>query len=332
MPPESAPLGQAPRPWGLSVAAAAAVGLPLIAAASTGRLALGALGALGALAILHVPVSASPVPVRRLVGCAIGVAISPVLGQLTTAWPSATWPLFGLLIAAIVAMTRTANLPSPGHTFFVLGACCGAAEGFHPSLMPFMLLMPAAGAAGAVVIGLVVRAAAMPRADPGGTAEPVGMPSRAVGFEAIVFGVFAMGALAVGQMLGIDRPYWVPISCIAVMRGMSLQAVWRRNLERIVGTLLGVCVTLLVIVAHPQPWTIVAVLMLLVLGIHRTLGQSYVITVLLATPACLLLTELTSTDQALDIHLLTTRVVDIVLGSVIGLIGGRVLHSRLRPR
>ena len=140
-----------------------------------------------------------------------------------------------------------------------------------------------------------------------------------------------MAALAIAQHLGLEKPYWVPISCIAVMRGMTVQAVWSRNLERIAGTLVGVGITLLILVSHPHPQTIVVIFMLLVLAVQRTMGQNYAITVLLSTPASLMLTELMSLDRVMDLGLLTTRVQDIVLGSMIGVLGGSVLRSsRLR--
>lgn len=324
-----------PRPWGVSVAAGLAVGLPLMVAAYYGELALGALGAMGALVILHIPPSAPTVPVRRLVGCAAGVAVSPALGELVTAWPPLTLPLFGLLIAAIVALTRASSLPPPGHTFFILGACSGAAEGFHPTLIPYVLAAPAAGAAGAVAIGLIARTLWAGQAEPSqptlATARPA-PTARAVGIEALVFGFFAMLSLAIAQGLGLDRPYWVPISCVAVMRGISLQAVLNRNIQRVGGTLIGVVLTLFLLVSHPSPAMVIGILMLLVMSVHRTMGQNYAITVLLATPASLMLTELASLDSLPDLDLLITRVQDIALGSVIGVFGGAVLHgSRTRP-
>ena len=101
------------RPWSLSLAVALAVGLPLMAGIATGQFALGGLAALGALVILHIPPTATPIPMRRLLGCAVAVALCPLLGELVTAWPALTWPLFGVLIAAIVAVTRVAA--RPGH-------------------------------------------------------------------------------------------------------------------------------------------------------------------------------------------------------------------------
>ncbi len=333
---QSDPAGTQPaRPWGWSIAAALAVGLPLTAGVAAGGLALGGLAALGALVILHVPPTATLVPIRRLLGCAAGLAVSPLLGEFATAWPALTWPLFGCLIAAIVAVTRAVSLPPPGHTFFVLGVCAGAAEGFHVSLVPYMLLAPLAGAGGAALVGTVasllwtnVHRTVQPARDDTTAASSVAAPSaRSIGYEALAFGVFATVALAIAQTVGLDKPYWVPISCIAVMRGMTVQAVWSRNVERIAGTLVGVGVTLLILILHPHPITVVLIVMLLVFAVHRTMGQNYAVTVLLATPASLMLTELMSQDRAMDLDILITRVQDIVVGSMIGVLGGTALRS-----
>ena len=308
----------------------------MVAAILTGRIALGGLAALGALVILHLPASPGPMPLYRLLGCAGALTISLALGQLSTAWPSASLPLFGGLIAAIVAATRLSNLPPPGHTLFVLAAGSGAAAGFHPEGLLDLVLVPPASAAMAIGIGWAAHRLSFEGSSHAAPAPLMasvpGTPAREVLIEALVFGVFAMLALAIALGIGLERPYWVPVSCVSVMRGVTLQAVWTRSLQRIAGTLLGVVCTLLLLAVHPGPWVAVTILVLLVLGIYRTLGQNYAVTVLLATPALIVITELASINQVPDLDLLITRMVDIALGSSIGLAGGTILKMMGRAR
>jgi membrane-bound ClpP family serine protease len=91
------------------------------------------------------------------------------------------------------------------------------------------------------------------------------------------------------------------------------------------GTLFGVGITLIILVSHPHhphPQTIVVIFMLLVLAVQRTMGQNYAITVLLSTPASLMLIELMSLYYVMALGLLTTRVQDIILGSRLALRAG----------
>ena len=326
-------LGGKARPWPQSFAAALAVGLPLIAAVLTGKIAMGGLAAFGALVILHLPALPGPIPVLRLLGCASAVPTCLVLGQLSAVWPGASLPLFGAVIAVIVAATRFAGLPPPGHTLFVLAAGSGAAAGFHAAALPALVMVPLVSAAVAIGIGWIAHSLFQPEDSAASTQTPLTgaaapTPAGELLIEAAAFGLFAMLALAIALEIGLDRPYWVPISCVSVMRGMTLEAVWTRNLQRIAGTLAGVACTLALLALHPNQWLAVIVVMSLVLCLARTLGQNYALTVLLATPASLLIAELASINQIPDFDLLITRVIDITLGSSVGLVGGTLLRLR----
>ncbi|WP_370659645.1 FUSC family protein [Massilia polaris] len=57
-------------------------------------------------------------------------------------------------------------------------------------------------------------------------------------FDSIVIGAFVGIALVLAHALQLDKPYWVPVSCLAVIQGSSLRAVWSKQLQRIIGTVL----------------------------------------------------------------------------------------------
>ena len=350
-------VGEARQPWPLAVAAALAVGLPLLMGVWHEHMAAGSLAAMGALAIMHWPLThtapsrsqSHSAPMRaaaqRLFGCGAAISASILLGQLTNTWPASALLLFGLVMAAIVAGTAITQLPPPGHTLFVLAASSAAATGQVPSMWIAVTALPLLGALWAWIIGCLALAVAArlcgrppqhsvePWAigySPGAAPIPALTLLRTPGqiaTEALVFGGFAMAALGLAQYLGLERPYWAPISCVAVMRAMSLRAVWTRHLQRVLGTAAGVCVTLGILVAHPRESTAVVVTMLITMALYRTMGQNYAVTVLLATPAGLVLTELAHLGSAPDTQLLLVRLQDIALGCTVGLVGGAVLRG-----
>jgi hypothetical protein len=51
--------------------------------------------------------------------------------------------------------------------------------------------------------------------------------------------------LLLAEALRLPRPYWVPVSCLAVLQGVTLRAVWNRQFQRVAGTALGCVVGLL---------------------------------------------------------------------------------------
>lgn len=102
--------------------------------------------------------------------------------------------------------------------------------------------------------------------------------------DPVVTGLSLGGSLLLALAFQLERPYWVALTCITVIQGASLRAIWNRQTQRIAGTGLG-----------------------------------------------LLLAEATQLDQASAGSLLQARLLDTVVGSVAGLLGGVVLHTpRLR--
>lgn len=60
-----------------------------------------------------------------------------------------------------------------------------------------------------------------------------------VAFDAVIVGLFVGIAPTLAHALQLAQPYWVPISCLAVLQGMTLRAVWTKQIHRIVGTAIG---------------------------------------------------------------------------------------------
>src|SRR5690606_13470427 len=100
----------------------------------------------------------------------------------------------------------------------------------------------ALGTLSAVLVG-VVYSAHMLRSR---AALPVPAPPRDMVTQvaiSLIIGVFVGLSLAVAQVFSVEKPYWAPVSCLAVIQGLNLRAVWLRQAERIVGTLLGLGLT-----------------------------------------------------------------------------------------
>ena len=57
--------------------------------------------------------------------------------------------------------------------------------------------------------------------------------------DAFVIAAFVGLSRVLAQALALPRPYWVPVSCLAVIQGASLRAVWSRLLHRVISTALG---------------------------------------------------------------------------------------------
>ena len=57
-------------------------------------------------------------------------------------------------------------------------------------------------------------------------------------FDSVLIGV-CVGCRCWLRTNRLHNPYWVPVSCLAVIQGMSLRAVWEKQLQRLLGASIG---------------------------------------------------------------------------------------------
>jgi hypothetical protein len=118
----------------------------------------------------------------------------------------------------------------------------------------------------------------------------------------------------------------VPVSCLAVIQGASLRAGWVRQVHRVAGTSLGVLLFGTLIAAPLGPWHIAAAVTVLTFIVETLVVRHYGAAVVFITPLSVLLAEAAQLPVAHVGELLQARLLDTVVGSLFGLMGGAVLH------
>ena len=122
--------------------------------------------------------------------------------------------------------------------------------------------------------------------------------------------------LAVDRFLGLDKGYWVLIT-IAVVVKPQLSLSTTSTIHRVAGTLLGALFGILLIIALPSAWGLIAALFVMaVIGISLA-RVNYGLAVVFITPMVLVL--LTVADPG-DWQVADIRVVNTLLGATIGLL------------
>ncbi|MGV4413710.1 FUSC family protein [Chryseobacterium sp. T1] len=149
--------------------------------------------------------------------------------------------------------------------------------------------------------------------------------------EAVIIGIFMSSSFFIAHFLGLDNPYWVPISCLAVMQGVTRQHIWRRGLYRVLGTILGMLLCGMILSFLQAPIEIIIAIMVLQFLVELFIVKNYFFAVLFVTPMTVLLSE-AGHSLTLDPDLLViSRLKDVLLGSLLGIIGGWVIYNeRLR--
>lgn len=137
-------------------------------------------------------------------------------------------------------------------------------------------------------------------------------------------GVAVSAGLALGQLSGAPRPYWIALTTAAVLQGATLMTTARRSMERAIGTGVGVLLGGLVVALEPSSWWIVAGVAAFLFLAEMTIAASYVVAVAFITPMTLLLAEVGAPGQ-ISQNLIAWRLGDTVIGCLVGLAAGRLL-------
>ena len=133
-------------------------------------------------------------------------------------------------------------------------------------------------------------------------------------------------SLLVAHLLKLQNPYWVPISCLAVMQGISLEHIWSRSLQRILGTFVGFALTWLLLLQHPSALAICISVFILQFIIEMLIVRNYGLAVIFITPLTLFLAEAGSAMSSDPNVLIPARFLDITIGSIIGALAGWFIH------
>ena len=146
--------------------------------------------------------------------------------------------------------------------------------------------------------------------------------------DSVVIGIFVGLSLGAAQLLQLARPYWVPVSCLAVIQGVTFRAVWNRQVQRIAGTGLGLLLFWGLAGWLPLTgWTIAISVTVLTLVVETLVVRHYGIAAVFITPLALLLAEGAQVGGLAPAALIQARFLDTVLGCLFGVLGGACLHS-----
>jgi len=132
-------------------------------------------------------------------------------------------------------------------------------------------------------------------------------------------GVATAIAGTIGALLGLERAYWTMAAAVLILhQGLDWVRSLQRGIERMSGTLVGLILAGIVLMAHPEGLWLVATLMLLQFVIEMTVIRNYALAVVFITAAALTIASGGHPVAHIE-HLLWVRGVDTFIGCVTGL-------------
>ncbi|MGX9136006.1 FUSC family protein [Rummeliibacillus sp. JY-2-4R] len=145
---------------------------------------------------------------------------------------------------------------------------------------------------------------------------------------AIRYGVVLAIASIIAYQFNFNRSFWVPLSCAAVMSGATIVATYHRAIQRAIGTIFGILIASLILTTHPTGYMIAFLILLFTFITELFIVKNYGLAALFFTPNALLMAESTSIGGAEFAYFASTRLIDILVGTAIGLIGVLVIGRR----
>lgn len=320
------------RRWEMPLAAALSSGLPLMVGAYFGRMDYGLMSSLGGMVFLSLPNSSLQYRMMMLLAASFGMVACFAVGALTQFWPTVMIAALTLIAMLVNMVCRCYRLGPPGSLFFIMATAIAA---YTPGTIEEVPLRVGMVALGCLVACLVAFAYSlhMTRVAPPPVETPLPRPTfDFVVYDSVIIGLFVGISLLVAELMQLPRPYWVPVSCLAIIQGASLWAAWSRQLHRVFGTALGLCVAWLLLNLPLNVWTLSLVMMALTFGIETLVVRHYASAVALITPLTIFLAEAPHLGQEYPSAVIHARFVDTVIGAFIGVLGAVLLHNpRIRP-
>jgi uncharacterized membrane protein YccC len=315
------------RRWQMPFCAALATGLPLMLGAYFGHLADGLVASLGGLVFVHMPSTPLTHRMVTLMVCAFGMSSCYALGMLSHDLPGLLVPVLSFIAIVVTMVCRVYNLGPPGSLFFIMAACIGAYAPLQapdiPRLVGLLMLGTLLACLIAFFYSLYIVRVQTPR--PAAALPEPNFDTMVL--EPVVIGLLVGLSLLLAELLHLERPYWVPVSCLAVVQAATLRAVWNKQVHRIMGTGLGLLLAWGILSLPLDAWRVALFMTALGFVIESLVVRHYGLAVVFITPMTLLLAEATQLGDGQSQAMLQARMLDTVLGSLMGLLGGLALHK-----
>ena len=312
------------RPWHLAVLAALCVGIPALIGAATDQFAVATLSSLGAMIILYLPKTRTAHRMVTLGMCSFGFMTCFAIGSLSSFNHYVAVFALGILSFGAIVITRYYRLPPPGSFFFILVSALAIYLPFDLSRWASNIGMVALG--GMLSCGLAFIYSLMTGAnDLPATKVETDPQVNAIILEGALVAFFIAFAYFIAVLFALPNALWVPISCAAILQGATYRMIWHRNVHRIVGTAIGMGVAWCLFSFHPNYWVLALSMIFFQFVVELLIVKNYGAAVIFITPLTVIMAEITSANMSTEV-LLEHRLVDIFIGSSIGILGGTIFH------
>lgn len=315
------------RAWHLPVTAGLCVAIPLLLGLSFNDIEAGKLASIGALVILHTQSNRLVNRMMILMVCGFGFIFSFAIGVVFSFSAWLTPLMLGLYTFGVhYSLNRLELTRPPGNFFFIMVASIAISLPHHTENIAKNIGNFSIGVMIACMIAFFYSILVL-RGDSNKPDIMVLQKNAYVNLtESIIFGAMVGLALLVAILLDLENPYWVPVSCMAVMQGVTTRHIWTRAAQRVFGTFIGLGLTWFILQMNITVLGICISILLLQTIVEFLVVRNYGIAVIFISMLTIFLAEPNISLMGEPDHLIVTRFFDILIGSIIGAAGGWMLY------
>lgn len=280
---------------------------------------LGVMGCFGALIFMYyIPVNREHTMNHLLLAVGISTISFPISAFMSRIeWVGILWIAF---LAFIVQYIMNANdYIGPG-VFFIL-MINGMITSLHQMPIYHILLLSVFAIAGTYISFLVasIENKMYEKNRLMITQIKISNSSLDGNVKALIIGLFSLIAYFIGYSLHVNNYYWILVSALTILQSEDITTARKRQLEYIGAGLIGTLIAFIVY-SYVNSIVFLALLSMFFMGlICLYMPKSYLIGNFFTTPIALILFKIVRPD--LGDSLIEARILAIVIGTIIGLLG-----------
>ncbi|MDP9962197.1 FUSC family protein [Chryseobacterium lathyri] len=317
------------RKWHFPFLAALCIGSCLFIGYFSGKPNYGSLSSLGALTILYF--TSEPITQRmvHLAVCAFGMVFSFTISLFFSFNAYTAGLSLGIVSFLAHFITSYFKVPPPGNFFFIMMAAMASTYQFDLEMIPTRVGLVAMGAILSCTFAFLYSVFIE-------KGDVLAIPRRrrfnkrryTKFVESSIIGFFMMLTLMIGHLLKFENTYWISIAAVAIIQGRNFEHVRQRNMHRILGTFIGIGFAWLILLFDPAKIEMIIIITVLQFIIELLIVRNYGFAVIFITPLTILLTETGSLVHHNVENLMHARLLDTIIGSLIGLAAGFFLYHQ----
>lgn len=320
------------RHWHIPILAGVSVGIPLLFGYLFDDLPNGVLASTSGLLILYIRYAAIANRMINLMICSFIFILSYFIGAIGAFDIFAAPFILSGYVFVLNLLIRYFKVKAPGNFFFILVASLAICQNFDLSTIPERVGIITLGTISTCALAFAYSILTMKNYSLADEKVVFEKAKRVDVGESAILALFVGGSLMVATILKLSNPYWVPVSCAAVMQGATRRHIWERGINRVIGTFAGAGFAWFLLGLNMSGLAICIAIILLQFIVEVLVVRQYAVAVIFITALTIFLAEGGNPGRVAE-QSLYIRFFDIMLGCISGAIGGWILHhNRVRRK